>query len=328
MALAIMLVVLYGCWFLVLLVFKCMGRDRAGCAAGGYDLEVSQLRKDPHLKPIMRNILRRSWRLQAVFFLTSVLLPVWTALLLKNGVTPLNETLVEIQEINQDIQDVSTRAIQVVDKLNRDYGRIERIADQGLLDFHSFCPPTQNNITNLLLLSQEEDHLSFADTIGIALSQLKDFMNYEVASTENGLAKVDQLTVGVDEMVDSVLGHDWLFRMFVMVLNVVTFALFCGLMLTRQNIIWYPYRFMLEYLLVPVLGLLTLVALTGTAFSSTAAVFNADFCSGGSYPGSPEGTIESIILTHGIQKHHMIYRSFVYYTEVRLAHTRVVLFYW
>ena len=41
-----------------------------------------------------------------------------------------------------------------------------------------------------------------------------------------------------------------------------------------------------------------------------------DFCAGGAYPGSPEGTVEDIFVHLGVSNTSLVYQSFVYYMDV------------
>lgn len=42
-----------------------------------------------------------------------------------------------------------------------------------------------------------------------------------------------------------------------------------------------------------------------------------DFCAGGAYPGSPEGTIEDIFVNQGVsKKNSLVHQSFAYYMDV------------
>jgi hypothetical protein len=78
----------------------CLGRDRVGCAAGGDKIDVQYIKKkQKHLKPILRRIVKRSWRVQFWFFAAAILLPITTCLFLKKGLHTTVESLEEIQQI-------------------------------------------------------------------------------------------------------------------------------------------------------------------------------------------------------------------------------------
>lgn len=294
------------------MLLKCMGARRVGCAAGGHELDIRQLRRDPYYKPLIRNMVRRSWRVQGTFFIPAFLLPIWTGLLLKKGLTTLIKSLQEIQDINHDVSGVALRAMRITELLTTTYAKMTSFSgNQDALDLTSYCPLVSNST-----FVQGTDTSSFAQNIRQSLSELSQFMEYEVASAKVGLSKVDQLTAYIDDAADWVFRHDWLCKLFVVVVNVVNLALLCGLLLSRKNIIFYPFKALLSFLLVPVFAIMTGISLLAACSTAMAAVLNADFCSGGEYPGSPEGTVEDIILKHGISTHDTVYRSFVYYMDV------------
>ena len=236
------------------------------------------------------------------------------------------------------------RGMQVVDVLDKHYVRITRVVDQGMLDLETFCPNFQGNgtyasINDQLPNSNNTDtdgdgansvdvdassilalvrQVTFEADVRKALAKVNEFMNYEVASTRVGLERTDAVTNQIDSLIEVVLGHDWLVRMFVLVTSVLCLSLLTAVLLARQNIVCYPFKSMLVWLLVPAFAVVTIIAALTSSMFAAAGVFNSDFCSGGPAPGSPEGTIESIIVQQGIQPTDLVYRSFVYYMEVRL----------
>lgn len=85
--------------------FKCMGDERAGCAAGGNVLDIKEIRGDPKLKPKARKIIQRSWKVQSTFLIVAFLIPIASGLFMVKGLKTVIDALVQIQSIN----DVSTR---------------------------------------------------------------------------------------------------------------------------------------------------------------------------------------------------------------------------
>jgi hypothetical protein len=101
---AFLLFMIFFLWSVLLVCFKCMGDERAGCAAGGNVLDIKEIRGDPNLKPKARKIIQRSWKVQSAFFIVAFLIPIASGLFLVKGLKAVNEALVQIQGIS----DVST----------------------------------------------------------------------------------------------------------------------------------------------------------------------------------------------------------------------------
>lgn len=99
----IFLLTLLTVWLTVLLLLKLtLGRQRIGCAAGGGAILVNDIKKNqPELKPILQNMVRRSWRIQSFFLIAAVLLPVATGLFLYKGLETMVGALENIQYTNQ-----------------------------------------------------------------------------------------------------------------------------------------------------------------------------------------------------------------------------------
>lgn len=98
-----LLVILLTVWLLSLLLLKVtLGRDRIGCAAGGGPILVNDIKKhQPHLKPMLQSMVKRSWRIQSCFIVAALLLPVATALFLFKGLNIMEDALENIQNTNE-----------------------------------------------------------------------------------------------------------------------------------------------------------------------------------------------------------------------------------
>jgi hypothetical protein len=97
---AFLLFMLFFMWGVLLLCFKCLGSEKAGCAAGGNVLDVQEIRQDPHMKLKLKRIILRSWRVQVTFFLTAFFIPISSGLFLVKGLKAVTEALLDIQDVN------------------------------------------------------------------------------------------------------------------------------------------------------------------------------------------------------------------------------------
>jgi hypothetical protein len=147
-----------------------------------------------------------------------------------------------------------------------------------------------------------------------------------VPENENGFVVITQVTKYVDESIDYFFAHDWMWKLLLMVLNVINvLMLLACYILSKNNLIHLPSRLYFSWLLVPVFTVATVLLLIATASSGVAVLINADFCAGGTETGSPQGTVEDAILSfqYGSMDPRpvtgnvgMAYDSFVYYSSV------------
>lgn len=172
----------------------------------------------------------------------------------------------------------------------------------------AYCPDSHN-------ASLHFDQL--ADNVRTNLEEVFIFFDEKVTSAQNSLEQVVSVTSTLDYVVETALANDWLPKLFILFLNVINGALFFGLMTSRMNCVFYPYKSMLSYLLVPAFAFLIFLSIVATSGFGIAAVVNADFCAGGPGAGSPEGTIKQIFSQQNITETDVIHRSFQYYMTVR-----------
>ena len=330
-AFGVFLILLVVIWLTILLLFKVIMAGRGNSwIAGGSVIDVQEIKKNQrHLKPMLQQMVKRSWRIQTCFLILSLLLPVATGFFIKKGLDTFVDAIVEIQGTNQNVEHVLAKGIGIVTSLTRERDRIHKLKD--LFDIDRLCPlvgvinNNSNNSNNSNTSSSSSSSLfsniSFADINSHLFTTFDDMdrlVDENVVYAEQGLHAIKDVTVSVDTAVDIIVASDWIPKMYMMVLMVINIFLLAGVVLNRQNIIFFPFKSMLVWLLVPAFILLLVIATVGTSAIGVLASVNADFCAGGDSE-SPRGTLEDIIKSHSSSTTDLSYRSFEYYMTVRYS---------
>ena len=330
-------------WGVLLLGFKCLGHERVGCAAGGSILDVEEMRHDPILKPRLRAIIQRSWRIQVAFFLTAFLIPIASGFFLVKGLQTVNKALLEIQNINevrtdtctakissrtsgwfshtkpahlQDIESVVFRAIDVTNSLIKARSNIARTDIHAIANIEGFCTGNSTIFANASIPSNLGPNNTSND-VKLAFKDLDVFLDVDLSGATRALNNIVSVTQSVDDSVSFVFKNDWLLKMFILCLNVIVGFFFVAICLSKSNFVHYPFHAMLAYMLVPVFCIQVVLASLSTISFGIATVANADFCAGGDFPGSPRGTMQDVVRLHNMSKHDPIFDSFQYYVGVR-----------
>jgi len=299
-------------WGVLLLGFKCLGHERVGCAAGGSILDVEEMRHDPILKPRLRAIIQRSWRIQVAFFLTAFLIPIASGFFLVKGLQTVNKALLEIQNINEDIESVVFRAIDVTNSLIKARSNIARTDIHAIANIEGFCTGNSTIFANASIPSNLGPNNTSND-VKLAFKDLDVFLDVDLSGATRALNNIVSVTQSVDDSVSFVFKNDWLLKMFILCLNVIVGFFFVAICLSKSNFVHYPFHAMLAYMLVPVFCIQVVLASLSTISFGIATVANADFCAGGDFPGSPRGTMQDVVRLHNMSKHDPIFDSFQYY---------------
>ena len=145
--------------------------------------------------------------------------------------------------------------------------------------------------------------------------------HHETSSSTSVFQFVTETTHYIDDTIEWFFNNDWLLKLLLLVLNVVNALLLANVyILSKNNIIHTPTRMYVSYILIPIFVLATLSVLLICTLSGIAVLINVDFCSGGSNNndmrssydgnadggsyGSPQGTIEDVILTLQQKQQH------------------------
>jgi hypothetical protein len=319
-------------WALILLAFKFLyGSNKVGCAAGGQIIDIRKLSKQGVPRKTRKQYIVRNWRIQATYQIVAIAIPTITVLLMRAGWKHMDTAYQEVQETLNDMESWSYKGHNIVRGLQTTKNELQqhvfvqqavRISNhnQTTTVFDEWCPHQKNS--SLAFLQD-----SFRQVQTFSLLLLNDDYSRYVPNDTTGFQTIQAVAQHVEASLDWFMDHDWTFKLLLMLLNVINFLLLLiCFIFSKNNIIHPPTRAFTTWLLLPTFLVLTLIFMAITAVAGLAALFNADFCSGGE-DGSPQGTFHDAILSmeHGSLDYsreidgamEVVYDSFVYYSNVR-----------
>jgi hypothetical protein len=259
--------------------------------------------------------------------------------MMRNGWSKVQLAWDDVQEVVDDVEALALRGWNVLEGLqdSRDVfsknklvrGFLEYAQSDSASPFLSKWCPNVKDSSQLSFLNEAMSSLQDQTESVVAL-----FDDY-VPVNSQGFLTITDATHSVDESLQWFFDNDWIWKMYIMILNVlVVFLLLCVYIFSKNNIIHPPTRFYLTFFVVPLFSVATGLLLIATATSGVATLMNADFCAGGSGSGSPQGTIRDAIMSyfHGnisptremTGKLGLVYNSFNYYAEVSAEQVSLV----
>jgi hypothetical protein len=248
--------------------------------------------------------------------------------------------------------DDSNHPNDLIDQMNDITGadfRDEDAIDSSSVFISEWCPHARDHMGDLLLLSESfqlvQDNANtlittFDDNFG---NGIEGTPSDSASNVEDAFMTVVETTVYIDSTMNWFLAHDWILKLILVLLNAVNILLLLSVYcLSKNNIFHNPTRAYLSWILVPLFATLAAFLLVFTLVTGITALVNADFCAGGSDPGSPHGTLEDVLLSvaqygdldrsamenylNGTKDHDsgipeklgMVYQAVNYYTSVRI----------
>jgi hypothetical protein len=288
-------------WTIILAVLKFyFGRGRVGCAAGGDAVDVREMKKVYNLdKQERKERILRNWRIQTTCLVTCVVLLPFTILMLRLGLNPFIASLVDIQEINDQVDSHAYRGIQIVSQLHDAYSKLSEIqqsnAVQNTLTLDQICPNRITALTNggdnsTNDVSSKNHTSDIYELLGFDPTELEDeiilgitdvesiIARYDLQSASNILYQVTNATAAVDAGIDSLNSKDWVIKLFVVIMDVVVLYLIIGILIVKDNTDYPAYQFYTSWLLLPIFCATLAACIAGTCIFASIAMFN-----GGTY---------------------------------------------
>ena len=281
-----------------------------------------------------RRILR-SWRLQTIFLLVAVLIPTISMIMMECGWKSLDEAWEEVRHVVDDVEALAFRGWNVLDSLQEtQHGFYNNTLVQEILQsknkliFQDWCPNTATSgESSSFSLKFLQDGINSIQSNAHYLVDVLDPSSGGTSWNKNAFIVTTQVTKYLDESITWFFDHDWLLKLFLMIINVLNILMLLSCyFLSKNNIIHAPSRMYLSVVVLPLFIIFTIMLLFITSTSGVATLMNADFCAGGPGPsGSPQGTIEDAILSYQYGRMErqqvtgnlgLIYDSFLYFSEV------------
>jgi hypothetical protein len=311
-AFSIFLCILTICWGVTLLVLKLhFGPGRVGCAASGGPIDAPALRKQGVSRRQRKQRIVRAWRTQATFMTLSMMIPLFSALLVNHGLRTFIESLHDVTQFNDDVDSLAYRGIEIIHSLDGIARNLQ--ADEFLndmrSDFGTSCPDSDS--TNMTIQSLGFETLR--EVIVDGADRIESLLQNSLYRLSDALSRIVSETQAVDDTITSVYQFGWIFKLFLVLVNVINLFLWIGVVLSKVGVEFHGYQVILSWAILPAFGLCILATVSAAGTFLAIALFNADFCAGGPSPGSPHGTFRSLVQAQGFHETSLPYRSLEYF---------------
>ena len=295
-------------WAGHLLILKIKGKERVGCAAG----QVYQA--DASMEAEQRAT-RRESRLRCAFVLCLLAILTACAVLLGSAVPTALDATAMLSDLTIDVQANIYEGMAISQAASRAQDQLVEVNLDVLVNATTYCPrvtPEGQDGDLFDILSKIENSM---DSITTTQAQVHSYTTTaeQDGGTNDDLGSLLNVTMQIERYLDTANDYDYTVKLFVLVLVVLCSFFIYGLILLRCNRSSIGTQRFLAYIIVP---LFTLVVLAGSVFTgaaSSVAIMNADYCSGGIYPGSAEGTMEAVLIELGHTPGNIIYDAFDFY---------------
>jgi hypothetical protein len=238
-AFAIFILSFFVFWALSLAFFKLRGIKRYGCIAG----QVVYKRNDEDKKAAYN----RFQIIQYCFIVAVIGLFVGGIMMLKRGVPYLATAVSDIRELNGDLlvtlMEGEGVAAFTTDSIRSVHDPLAEIRNYTV--FPDYCADKTAIATYKIQTSLEEivDHMD----------GVQDFLDrYEFEGLEGNLNIMVKRSHMLGDALSAYIGNDWISKMYVMVIGIVSFFLCCYSMVTSWCNLGHPaVKFMTSYFLLP-----------------------------------------------------------------------------
>lgn len=301
-------VVLLIIWSIILIVLKFRyGVGRVGCAAGGGVVDVAVMHEEGLSRTKRKYRILRNWRVQTIFLMASLTIPVLSFLMANRGINPFISTLAELNAISNTVDSLAYMGLNANTKVFETHAELQRLIN---MKDENFCPMYKSSEW-----AHEKLNLhSIRRTMKSGVYDVTTWINKYSRFTNETLIDITNSAAAIESVLDWMNLNDWIIRLFLVVLNVVNVFFLLGVFLTKNAIDYVALQAMTQYFFLPLFSLVTIFAVALTSVVAVLGVMNADFCSGGA--GSPAGFIQDVIVGHGHGTSSELYQAIDFYIEV------------
>lgn len=309
-AFASLVVFFFLLWSGHLLVLKIKGKERVGCAAG------QMYQQDASMEAEQRAT-RRESRLRCAFVLCLLAILTACAVLLGSAVPTALGATAMLSDLTIDVQANIYEGMAISQAATRARDQLDEVNLDVLVNATTYCPrvtPDGQHWDLFNILSKIENSM---DNITTTQAQVHSYTSTaeQDGGTNDDLGTLLNVTMQIERYLDAANDYDYTVKLFVLVLVVLCSFSIYGLILLRCNRSSIGTQRFLAYIIVPLFTLVILAGAVFTGAASSVAIMNADYCSGGIYPGSAEGTMEAILIELGHTPGSIMYDAFVFYKE-------------
>ena len=310
LAFAGLVVFFFFLWAGHILVLKIRGKERVGCAAG----QVYQ--QDATMEAEQRAT-RRESRLRCAFVMCILAILSACAVLLGSAVPTALDATSMLTDLTIDVQANIYEGMAISQAASRAQSQLEEVDLNVLINATTYCPrvtPEDNDGSLFGILAKIEHVLP---NITTARAQIHAYTTTAErdGGTNTDLESLLNVTMQIERYLEIANDYDYTAKLFVLVLCVLCAFFVYGLVHLKCNRSNFGTQNFLAFIITPLFSILVLAGIAFTGASSAVAILNADYCSGGIYPGSSEGTMEAVLIELGHTPGDIIFDGFVFYKE-------------
>lgn len=247
--------------------------------------------------------------IRIAFMICASLVIAYSALLVDNGLKEIEDATVSFSESNLELQDLVMKGNEIVQALVEVGKNTESIRADVLIDISAICP--DGDITAYL----GDNFQPTLDGLSESLDRLQGFVVGQLQETEQTLERVHVGTEVLDEAIDKY--NEYQYRpIYWIPLVVCPSILLIGAICASFDMSPLYFQDFQRYVVFPIFTIwIAFTWLLASGFAIV-AVMNADACSGGISPGSPDSTVMNMVdKTDDIEKGSLLYAAIKYYVE-------------
>lgn len=241
-------------WCVVLLILKCLGKDRVGFLSG-----------DAFTTPGSR-----PFYIRIVFVNACICFIIFTVLCVTQGITNLYSAVSVVGDSNEEVQSILQNAKGISLSLKSIGNSSAAIRDELSNNLGNFCP-AEPDIETLTGINFDALAMQAIDI----LNQLGDFIENDVSAMRDSISRALDTSEIVENTVNDIQANDW--QSLIILIPYLTLA---SLMLVGVTLAWYQksgpiYTSALSYAILPLFIVATVAAYSCSAFTAFSAIANA-----------------------------------------------------
>lgn len=300
-AFATFLLSLFVVWAVLMISFKIRGIKNCGCMAG----QLSHKRDDTQ----NASSCRRYRNVQNGFILAICGIFIGSAMFLRKGLPNLDTATLDIQELNADFRYTILEGRDIASKTNEGIQAMENsmIRISNITELDEYCPSQVG--------SDEFQIFTYRDVILGNLTEVKSFIDgNDLKKLYSNLDELLDRSYFLDGILDSYESHDWLGKLFSMLIIVLSAFLLMYMVVGRCFDDTNAAEVMISYFVLPFFILALSLGWILTIIFASGSMMNADFCYGDGIKG-PEATVRDALRHYGFSDDHIMLQSFLYYSN-------------
>jgi len=245
---------------------------------------------------------------RGVFAFSSVMVLIFSILMITKGLKGLQSTADMVDATNEDVIAITKEFRSISNNLQLVSREATPVRDE-LVSFlqQDVCPLKPGSST-------EQEIRSMASSTLTALEDLSNFIQNELEDLNAALDQSEDVTEDVGDAVDKTEFTGSTASLVMIPYFLVPALLLVALLFGWQEVYAERYYCVITWFLMPLFVLMVMFMYFVCGFAVLSAEGNADFCSGGP-SNTPEGTLEAILGQYDVQSGSLYYDTITFYSN-------------